>query len=107
MPVLFEGRKHGHEYMPMPPSAPQFSYDCGMRRLFDIASLVSVLLCVLCFFVAFSCYRLFVEGTIDSQNQIIHDPWLAASARRYATAACVFAIMPLIRLFRPPKRTEQ
>lgn len=70
-----------------------------MSRIFGIATFISIPLCVLCALVAFSCYRLFVEGTVNDQNQIIHEQWLLTSGKRYGIAACAFAIIALVRLF--------
>lgn len=67
-----------------------------VRRLIGIMFSVSAVLAIFCAFVAYSCYKLFVEGTVDDQNRVTHEPWLKVSAERYAIAACVFAILTVI-----------
>lgn len=59
------------------------------------------MLCLLCAAIAFSNYRLFQEGTLDGQRQIVHESWRVESAERYGMAACGLAIIPLAWVFWP------
>lgn len=67
-----------------------------MRRLTGIMSSASAVLAIIWAYVSYSCYKLFVEGTVDDQSRITHEPSLKISAERYAIAACVFAILTVI-----------
>ena len=72
-----------------------------------IATFCSILLSIFCLYIAVSCYRLFVEGTINEHSQIVHEQWLHESARKYCIAAGVFAILAVLQLFIPGHSNEQ
>ena len=59
--------------------------------LFAAAITVSCTASVICGLIAFASYRMYVEGTVNAQSQIIHEPWLVQSAKKYLVAACLWA----------------
>jgi hypothetical protein len=71
-----------------------------MRSILTVAFPICIVLCAFCLLIAFSNYHLYVEGTIDEHDRLIHEQWRMASAKRYFLAACVFAVLALARLLK-------
>jgi hypothetical protein len=70
------------------------------RHLSKAASILCLVLGAFCVLIAFSNYRLFVEGTIDDHGQLIHEQWRVGSAKFYTLIACGVLVFPVIRLLR-------
>ena len=93
----------------MPDQKPKLEYGTIPKHrlgtiVFTAACFLSGLLCILCGIIGFSSYHHFVEGTVNAQSQIIHDPWLAQTAKLYAVASGVLGVVPLVKLFMPIKK---
>jgi hypothetical protein len=79
------------------------------RRLFPIAAGISLLACVFCVWAASSCWYFYAHGailTVNGSEQVVHEPHEVDSARRYAIAAILLAIPPIIRLTQKIKQAR-
>jgi hypothetical protein len=73
------------------------------RSILDVATVLSLFLCLLCAWASYSAYSFWIGGTIattQGSDHIVNDARFLTASKLDALAAVVFAILPLVRLAR-------